>query len=287
LIDRLLDGEFTTYGLQVLAFAMLDDEERHDPMVRIFPKVTKCTFHNFGASGTIQQFDGLCILPINMINDKIYIGIWFWLFILLLLSIGFMVYRIVTLASPRFRIAYLKAISPSLSTRTCQFLRFNLGFGDWLILVMMSQHLDIKLFTEILKEIKNVSFNNQRSVSTNVDIFCTSDSEREENFIPGDRDQLRPPPITPLKGSPRSMIRNNSFMKKSSTTTNLVKQLGIDPIIIQEMIADGYDPTQMEEWQRFRNQTIGDSAMLSAQNKVCSDETSRMRSDSDAFRITS
>ena len=79
--------------------------------------------------------------------------------------------------------------------------------------------------------------------------------------------------------------------------------MGIDPIIIQEMIADGwvggqrendllilpprYDPTQMEEWQRFRNQTIGDSAMLSAQNKVCSDETSRMRSDSDAFRITS
>ena len=133
--------------------------------------------------------------------------------------------------------------------------RFNLGFGDWLILVMMSQHLDIKLFTEILKEIKNVSFNNQRSVSTNVDIFCTSDSEREENFIPGDRDQLRPPPITPLKGSPRSVIRNNSFMKKvrsfvkrerrlkslqSSTTTNLVKQLGIDPIIIQEMIADGW-----------------------------------------------
>ena len=48
-----------------------------------------------------------------------------------------------------------------------------------------------------------------------------------------------------------------------------------------------YDPTQMEEWQRFRNQTIGDSAMLSAQNKVCSDETGRMRSDSDAFRITS
>ena len=92
--------------------------------------------------------------------------------------------------------------------------RFNLGFGDWLILVMMSHHLDIKLFTEILKEIKNVSFNNQRSVSTNVDIFCTSDSEREDNFIPGDRDELKPPPITPLKGSPRGVIRNNSFMKK-------------------------------------------------------------------------
>ena len=114
LIDHLLGGEFSTYGLQVsplssispsrcppcpspppqvITFAMLDDEERADPMVRIFPKVTKCTFHNFGASGTIQQFDGLCILPINMINDKIYIGIWFWMFLLLVISIGFMIYR--------------------------------------------------------------------------------------------------------------------------------------------------------------------------------------------------
>jgi hypothetical protein len=41
--------------VKVLHFAMLDDDERTDPMVKIFPKVTKCTFHNFGASGTIQQ----------------------------------------------------------------------------------------------------------------------------------------------------------------------------------------------------------------------------------------
>lgn len=103
--------------------------------------------------------------------------------------------------------------------------RFNLGFGDWLILVMMSHHLDIKLFTDILKEIKNVSFNNQRSVSTNVDIFCTSDSEREDNFIPGDRDELKPPPITPLKGSPRSFVRNNSFMKKVSKSCKMVEHI--------------------------------------------------------------
>ena len=93
LIDRLLGGEFSTYGLQVFQYARLDDEERMDPMVRIFPKVTKCTFHNFGVSGTIQKFDGLCILPINMINDKIYIGIWFWLFLLLIISIVYMIYR--------------------------------------------------------------------------------------------------------------------------------------------------------------------------------------------------
>ena len=48
-----------------------------------------------------------------------------------------------------------------------------------------------------------------------------------------------------------------------------------------------YDPTQQEEWQRFRNQTMGDSAMLTQHSKVCSEEASRMRSNSDAFRIMS
>jgi hypothetical protein len=43
------------YQFQALSFAMLDDEERIDPMAKIFPKITKCTFHNFGASGTVQK----------------------------------------------------------------------------------------------------------------------------------------------------------------------------------------------------------------------------------------
>ena len=78
---------------------------------------------------------------------------------------------------------------------------------------MMSQHLDIKLFTEILKEIKEVSFKNQRSVSTNIDIFGASDTDHEDDFIPGDRAELKPPPITPLSRSPRGSSRANSFKK--------------------------------------------------------------------------
>ena len=47
-----------------------------------FPKVAKCTFERFGPTGTIEVFDGLCVLPINIINEKIYIFLWFW-FVLL------------------------------------------------------------------------------------------------------------------------------------------------------------------------------------------------------------
>ena len=49
---------------------------------------------------------------------------------------------------------------------------------------MMSLHLDIKLFTDILNEIKNVNFSNSRSVSTAIDIISPSDTENEFEDFP-------------------------------------------------------------------------------------------------------
>ena len=48
LIDLFLGGEFRTYGLQVASMMEEDPEDRVDPMSRIFPRVTKCTFKKFG-----------------------------------------------------------------------------------------------------------------------------------------------------------------------------------------------------------------------------------------------
>lgn len=60
LIDLFLGGEFSTYGFDVLNMTEMQPEMRRDPMSLIFPKVTKCTFHKYGPSGSIQKFDGLC-----------------------------------------------------------------------------------------------------------------------------------------------------------------------------------------------------------------------------------
>lgn len=46
--------------------------------IEVFPRVTKCTFHKFGASGTIQKHDALCVLALNILNEKIFIFLWFW-----------------------------------------------------------------------------------------------------------------------------------------------------------------------------------------------------------------
>merc|ERR1712203_507099 len=72
-VDCFLGWEFTKYGMAAAAFSELDEEERVDPMSKVFPRVTKCTFQKYGPSGTIQNHDAQCVLPINIINEKIYV----------------------------------------------------------------------------------------------------------------------------------------------------------------------------------------------------------------------
>ena len=40
-MNYFLGGEFTTYGSDVISMTELEQEERTDPMSRVFPKVTK------------------------------------------------------------------------------------------------------------------------------------------------------------------------------------------------------------------------------------------------------
>jgi hypothetical protein len=51
----------------------MESEDRVDPMSRIFIKVTKCTFHKYGLSGTVENHDGLCSLTLNVVNEKIFV----------------------------------------------------------------------------------------------------------------------------------------------------------------------------------------------------------------------
>jgi hypothetical protein len=39
-------------------------------MAKVFPKVTKCTFHKYGPSGTVEKKDGLCVLVSILSNSR-------------------------------------------------------------------------------------------------------------------------------------------------------------------------------------------------------------------------
>ena len=99
-IDLFLGGEFSTYGLEVLNYVEDDPQNRLDPMSRVFPRMTKCLYQKYGPSGTIQTHDALCMLPINVINEKLYVFLWFWLILLVFLTGISVTYHAVLLCSP-------------------------------------------------------------------------------------------------------------------------------------------------------------------------------------------
>jgi Innexin. len=59
-------------------------------------------------TGSIQNHDALCILPLNILNEKIYIFLWFWFIILSLLSGLALLYSIGIVVYPPVRETVLK-----------------------------------------------------------------------------------------------------------------------------------------------------------------------------------
>ena len=107
-MNRFFDGAFLMFGFDVIAFINSDQEDRIDPMIEIFPRMTKCTFYKYGVSGDLEKHDAMCILPLNVVNEKIYIFLWFWFIILSVLTFFTLIYRIVIIFSPRMRVYLLR-----------------------------------------------------------------------------------------------------------------------------------------------------------------------------------
>ena len=166
-MDRFFDGTFLTFGIEVINFAERDQEDRIDPMVYIFPRMTKCTFHKFGRSGDIEKHDAMCILPLNIINEKIYIFLWFWMILLFVLTFMVLVYRAFTVFSPRMR-AYLLYIRFRLVKKeVINIVIKKTKMGDWFLLYMIGKNIDSIIFKEIMNELaRKLGYHNKDIYNT-------------------------------------------------------------------------------------------------------------------------
>eukprot|EP00095_Tigriopus_kingsejongensis_P005712 maker-scaffold459_size165548-snap-gene-0.21 protein:Tk05712 transcript:maker-scaffold459_size165548-snap-gene-0.21-mRNA-1 annotation:"innexin inx2" len=152
-MDFFLGGEFTQYGIDVLAMTELQPEEREDPMSKVFPKVTKCTFRKFGPSGTVETFDGLCVLPLNIINEKIYVFLWFWFIIVTAITGIHIIYRLIMLFVPQIREVILRTrarlATPGDVSEICR----QSKLGDWFLLYQLAKNIDPLIFKEFIGEL--------------------------------------------------------------------------------------------------------------------------------------
>lgn len=153
LVDAFLGGAFSSYGFDVLRYSEMEYDQRVDPMVRVFPRLTKCTFHKFGSSGDVQKHDALCILPLNIINEKIYIFLWFWLVMLAIISGIIMIYRLAVIFFPRLRYMVLRSRARLCDRHTLKIIMDSSKIGDWFILYLLCKNMDPINFRELTKEL--------------------------------------------------------------------------------------------------------------------------------------
>lgn len=153
MMDRFFDGEFFSYGWRVMNFSDTPQEQRYDPMVYVFPRITKCIFHKYGASGSIQKHDSLCVLPLNIVNEKTYIFIWFWFIILLFLLIGLIIYRILMFSMISFRAKLLSTRNRMVPHNVARQIASKLDIGDWWLVYMLSRNLDPIIFKDVLEQL--------------------------------------------------------------------------------------------------------------------------------------
>lgn len=153
--DYFLDGEFLYYGYEVIQANEFDD----NPMARIFPKMTKCTFHKYGPSGSIQRFDGLCVLAVNNMNEKIYLFLWFWFIGMILVSCIAVIYRIIILMIPPLRLRLLQARGQMASRHDLNFIFNRCEIGDWFLLYQLSKNVDSLIFKEVCRELMSKIYN--------------------------------------------------------------------------------------------------------------------------------
>ena len=87
----LIGDKFHLYGYELAQFvqgSMMDSVEQgaNTPMSFVFPRMVKCTFYKYGYSSSPQLINGVCVLPINLANERVYCFLWFWYFFLTCIS---------------------------------------------------------------------------------------------------------------------------------------------------------------------------------------------------------
>ncbi|XP_014222246.1 innexin inx7-like [Trichogramma pretiosum] len=153
LTNKFLGEQFYSLGFDLAETGI---NMKGDALDRVFPKVTKCTFHKFGASGTVQKHDAMCVMALNIINEKIYIFLWYWFNFLAVLTVLGLVYRLFTFLlhgrSKAFNKWVFRLACPGSSDASAILeVTQNTNFGDWLFLYYIAKNVENIVFKEIIE----------------------------------------------------------------------------------------------------------------------------------------
>ena len=114
------------------------------PAFQVFPKQTKCAYHRFGPTGSVEDLDFLCLLTLNHFNDKFSLLFWYWSLLLLSLFIFNFIGRFMQAGFSLLRVRAITAmVNYELDTKRIfkgdlQKLIYEIEISDWFMLYHVS-----------------------------------------------------------------------------------------------------------------------------------------------------
>lgn len=152
-MNAFLGEDFATYGIDVMMFNQSLKKSIGNPMELLFPTITKCSYHQYGPAGSPETRDGICVLPQNLINGKIYVILWFWFHILAAISALMVLYRVVTIVSSSIRFYRFRSTSSMGRAKDTTVVFHNLKIGDWFLLHMLHRNVNFLAYKELISRI--------------------------------------------------------------------------------------------------------------------------------------
>lgn len=128
----------------------MDDWDKHSS--KVFPTLAKCDFFLYGSSGSKQLLDALCLLPLNILNEKLFAFLWLWYLFLFIMTTMNVFYRIFLYSCKGYRHYLLMAKARSVTADKVKVITKN-KIGEWFILYMISNNCNPIIFTDIMEEL--------------------------------------------------------------------------------------------------------------------------------------
>ena len=151
LINKFLDGQFLSYGYDCWNYT-----EGEHPMDIVFPTTTSCRFNYHGGTGQRQRIVSMCVLPMNVVNQRIYMILWFWLIFLSIISGLTVLYRLAMFSQRwiRSKLMHLRMGKKKSQYHSVRALSYECGLGEWFLLYLLCNNINTLIFEEIIQDLQ-------------------------------------------------------------------------------------------------------------------------------------
>jgi len=158
--DKFLHYRYSNYGYKVWQYYLMPAEEQQmpfviNPMCYTFPRIASCTYWRWGSGGHQEAINAICILALNMINDKVFLVIWWWFTLISNIAFFRLIYRVLQCSSGcvRYQLINMRMnryFKKSSKIRKIELFICNCKLGDWFVLYQLSKNLNRPFFMDFL-----------------------------------------------------------------------------------------------------------------------------------------